>query len=112
MSYYYMKWDEYNSQLSLAFNELRSKEDYVDVTLCCEGRKIRAHKIMLSAFSSYFRDIFQENPTPHPVIILKNVKYDVLLAIVDFIYRVCTFDTLMNAKTAELRFTSNEIYYL
>lgn len=94
MSRYYMKWDEYSKHLSSVFLNLRTKEDLVDVTLCAEGRKIRGHKILLSAFSPYFQEIFQENPTPHPIIIFKNVKYDVLLSIVDFIYQVnflCNF---------------------
>lgn len=84
-----LRWNDYNRHISLAFDSLRSQEDLVDVTLSCEGRKIRAHKILLSACSSYFRDIFKENPCQHPVIIFKNVKFDDLTAIIEFMYQVC-----------------------
>lgn len=57
------------------------------MTLSCEGRKIRAHKVLLSACSSYFKDIFKENPCQHPVIIFRNVKYDDLLSIVVYMYQ-------------------------
>jgi len=38
---------------------LRSDEELVDVTLSCEGKRIRAHKMLLSACSTYFRDLFK-----------------------------------------------------
>lgn len=57
------------------------------MTLSCEGRKIRAHKVLLSACSTYFKEIFKENPCQHPVIIFKNVKYDDLLSIVVYMYQ-------------------------
>lgn len=82
-----LKWTNYTSHITNAFDSLRSKEDFCDVTLSCEGRKIRAHKVLLSACSTYFKEIFKENPCPHPVIIFKNVKYDDLLAIVVYMYQ-------------------------
>lgn len=82
-----LRWNNYLRHITLAFDSLRSQEDLVDVTLSCEGRKIRAHKVLLSACSSYFRDIFKENPCQHPVIIFKNVKYEDLQAIIEFMYQ-------------------------
>jgi hypothetical protein len=38
---------------------LRGDKDLVDVTLSCEGRKIPAHKMLLSACSSYFKGLFK-----------------------------------------------------
>lgn len=31
----------------------------MDVTLSCEGRKILAHKMLLSACSTYFKNVFK-----------------------------------------------------
>jgi hypothetical protein len=45
--------------ITCAFDSLRSDEDLVDVTLSCEGKRIRAHKMLLSACSTYFRDLFK-----------------------------------------------------
>lgn len=43
---------------------LRSDEELVDVTLSCEGKRIRAHKMLLSACSTYFRDLFKVTMLP------------------------------------------------
>ncbi|CAB3365385.1 Hypothetical predicted protein [Cloeon dipterum] len=42
--------------------------------------------MLLSACSSYFKDLFKENPCQHPVIIFRNVTHDDLMALVDFMY--------------------------
>lgn len=82
-----LRWNNYLHHITDAFDSLREDENLVDVTLCCEGRKIKAHKMLLSACSSYFRDIFKDNPCQHPVIVFHNVRYDDLVALVSFMYR-------------------------
>ncbi|XP_039762680.1 protein abrupt-like isoform X2 [Pararge aegeria] len=42
--------------------------------------------MLLSACSSYFRQIFKENPCQHPVIIFRNFKFEDLNAIINFMY--------------------------
>ena len=42
-----------------ALGNLKLDEDFVDVTLSCEGKTIKAHKVILSACSDYFRDVFR-----------------------------------------------------
>ncbi|XP_055711103.1 transcription factor GAGA isoform X1 [Phlebotomus papatasi] len=84
---FFLRWNNYVNHLTYAFDSLRSQEDLVDVTLSCEGRKIRAHKVILSACSTYFREVFQENPCQHPVIVFKNVRFEDLSAIIEFIYQ-------------------------
>lgn len=82
-----LRWNNYLKHITCAFDTLRTDEDLVDVTLSCEGKRIRAHKMLLSACSTYFRDLFKENPCQHPVIIFRNVKFDDLAALVDFMYQ-------------------------
>ncbi|KAK0172130.1 hypothetical protein PV328_005488 [Microctonus aethiopoides] len=82
-----LRWNNYLKHITCAFDTLRSDEDLVDVTLSCEGKRIRAHKMLLSACSTYFRDLFKENPCQHPVIIFRNVKFDDLAALIDFMYQ-------------------------
>ncbi|XP_052865638.1 protein abrupt-like [Anopheles cruzii] len=84
---YSLRWNDYTSYITGAFDALRYEEDLVDVTLFCEGRKIRAHKVLLSACSTYFKEIFKENPSQHPVIIFKNVKFTDLMSLVEFMYQ-------------------------
>ncbi|XP_065335049.1 protein tramtrack, beta isoform-like isoform X3 [Cloeon dipterum] len=83
---YSLRWNNYVRHMTSAFESLRSDKDLIDVTLSCEGKKIPAHKMLLSACSSYFKDLFKENPCQHPVIIFRNVTHDDLMALVDFMY--------------------------
>ena len=46
-------------------------ESLVDVTLSCEGQSLKAHKLVLSACSPYFKALFQEHVENHPIVILK-----------------------------------------
>uniref|UniRef100_A0A1Y1LGZ7 BTB domain-containing protein n=1 Tax=Photinus pyralis TaxID=7054 RepID=A0A1Y1LGZ7_PHOPY len=82
-----LKWNNFQTTLINAFGSLQNTEDLTDVTLTCEGFKIKAHKIILSACSPYFRSIFKENPCPHPVVILKDVSYQDLIAVLNFMYQ-------------------------
>jgi len=103
---YSLHWNNYVRQITEAFDTLRNDVDFVDVTLSCEGRKIKAHKMLLSACSVYFRDIFKDNPCQHPVIVFRDVKYKDLSAIVDFMYKgevnVCQDQLESFIRTAEL----------
>nr|XP_018903883.1 PREDICTED: protein bric-a-brac 2-like [Bemisia tabaci] len=82
-----LRWNNYLRHITGAFDSLRTDSDLVDVTLSCEGKKIKAHKMLLSACSSYFKDLFKDNPCQHPVIIFRNVKFDDLDALVNFMYQ-------------------------
>ena len=42
-----------------AFESLLDQEDFVDVTLGVEGKKLSAHKMLLSACSPYFRELLK-----------------------------------------------------
>ncbi|XP_050307593.1 modifier of mdg4-like [Anthonomus grandis grandis] len=81
-----LKWTKFQTSILNAFESLQSSEDLADVTLTCEGISVRAHKFILSACSPYFRTIFKENPCSHPIVILKDVQYVDLIAIVNFMY--------------------------
>ncbi|GBP71635.1 hypothetical protein EVAR_53118_1 [Eumeta japonica] len=81
-----LRWNNYVSHVTDAFNILRLENDLVDVTLCCDGGKIKAHKVLLSVCSAYFRQVFKETPCQHPVIVFKNVRFDDLNAIINFMY--------------------------
>lgn len=84
-----LKWHSHPQHLANSFNVLRSEDEFLtDVTLCTDGNKrLRAHKIILSVCSTYFRETFMDNPCKHPVVIFKNVKFEDLANIVEFMYR-------------------------
>ncbi|KAJ6640649.1 Protein bric-a-brac 1 [Pseudolycoriella hygida] len=82
-----LRWNNYQSNLTSVFDQLLQNESFVDVTLVCDGHSIKAHKIVLSACSPYFQDLFFENPCKHPVIIMLDIKWPVLKAAIDFMYK-------------------------
>lgn len=82
-----LKWDNHNINLMTGFDQFLSKEVLVDVTIACEGLSLKAHKIVLSACSPFFQTLFLENPCMHPIIIMKDVKYAEMKALLDFIYK-------------------------
>lgn len=82
-----LKWDKYQSNLTNIFEQLLQSESFVDVTLACDGRVIKAHKIILSACSPYFQSLFVDNPCEHPTIILRDVEWGELKAAIEFMYK-------------------------
>ncbi|XP_065201840.1 broad-complex core protein-like isoform X1 [Planococcus citri] len=82
-----LRWNNYQSNMVSELDSLRSDKDLVDVTLSCEGHLLKAHKVILSACSSYFRNVFKDNPCKHPVVILKDVNHEDVEALLNFVYQ-------------------------
>lgn len=82
-----LKWNSYQTNLSKEFDDLLQNESFVDVTLACDGHSVKAHKMVLSACSPYFQALFFDNPCQHPIIIMKEVKWPELKAVVEYMYR-------------------------
>ena len=68
-----LRWNNYQSHLVTAFESLLEEKDFVDVTLGVEGRKLPAHKMLLSACSPYFRDLLKVSHKSN-IIGLNNIK--------------------------------------
>lgn len=84
---YCLRWNNYTSNLTNVFDQLLHTESFVDVTLACDGKSIKAHKMVLSACSPYFQSLFFENPCQHPIVILRDVKWTELKSVVEFMYK-------------------------
>ena len=83
-----LQWNEFQNIVVGAFEDLRNDGDLTDVTLACEdGKQIETHKIILAAASPFFLDILKRNKHPHPLIYMKGVKSENLVAMVEFFYR-------------------------
>ena len=81
-----LRWNDFESQLSGSFKEIRESKDFFDVTLVSDDRQLEAHKVIISACSPFFRDILRRNPHQHPLLYLKGVKHRELESVLDFIY--------------------------
>jgi len=81
-----LRWNDFESNISVAFRELREDKDFFDVTLACDDDQIQAHKVILSACSPFFRQILKRNRHEHPLLYLKGVKYIDLMSVLNFMY--------------------------
>jgi len=81
-----LRWNDFESNISVAFREIREEKDFFDCTLSCGSRQIQAHKLILSACSPFFRSILKQNPHQHPLLYLKGVQFTDLQAVLNFMY--------------------------
>jgi len=86
-----LRWNDFESNVSGAFRDLRQEADFFDVTLGCpDGKSLQAHKVILSACSSTFktmlRDTQRNTNSHHPYIFLRGVSFPDLSAVLDFMY--------------------------
>ncbi|KAB7498522.1 Broad-complex core protein, partial [Armadillidium nasatum] len=83
-----LRWNNFHSSLVSALDGFKNDLDFVDVTLACEGQFLKAHKMLLSACSVFFRDLLKANPCQHPIVILPpEVRFIDLEKMLRFIYQ-------------------------
>jgi len=81
-----LQWKEFQENVRHSYREVRRTGEFADITLACEdGQQIRAHKVILSASSTFFRDLLGSNDHPQPLL-LRGLKGSDLISVVDFIY--------------------------
>lgn len=85
---FYLRLNNHKRFMTGALSELYQNETLVDCTLSAEGKHLRAHRTVLAACSPYFKDIFTEcqSSSQLPVVIIKDMPFADLKAIVDYIY--------------------------
>ncbi|XP_059090105.1 protein tramtrack, beta isoform-like isoform X1 [Tigriopus californicus] len=83
-----LKWNDFESNISSSFKEIRRESEFFDVTLSCDqgNEQVHAHKVILAACSPFFRRVLNKNPHQNPVIYLKGVDFHNLNAILNFMY--------------------------
>ncbi|XP_014483953.1 PREDICTED: protein abrupt [Dinoponera quadriceps] len=82
-----LRWHNFQNTLLSSLPKLLDGGHLTDVTLSAGGRHIHAHRIILSACSYYFKELFKDlNSLQHPVIVLPGMEYANLCALVTFMY--------------------------
>ena len=82
-----LKWNEFQTNVKATYQGLRQTDDYADITLVCEdGQQIKAHRIILSSSSHFFRHMLASLTHSHPLVYMRGVKHQELSNIIDFIY--------------------------
>ena len=82
-----LQWNAFKENAIGSLGSLKDDKDFLDVTLASEdGKQIEAHKVILAMSSPFFENLLKRNKHPHPLIYMRGVKSEDLLAIVDFLY--------------------------
>ena len=81
-----IQWNDFESHISTAFRDLRGDERFFDVTLAFDDGQLQAHKVILSACSSFFSRVLHRIIHEHPLLYLKGVKKAQLVSVLDFMY--------------------------
>ena len=99
-------WNEFGRNAERTIRSLADDSVFSDVTLISEDRRrIKAHKVVLSSCSDFFKDILVETYQDHPLLFLKGIYHSELQAIIQFIYKGATevsqedLDKFMKAAT-------------
>ena len=79
-----LKWNDFEGTVSQAFHQLRTAGEFFDVTLACEDQCVEAHRVILSTCSPIFHNILKLKPHSQPVIFLRGVTHQILMALMDF----------------------------
>jgi len=82
-----LSWDDFGSNIRESFKGFRDEQEYFDVTLACDdGSTIEAHKMILSAGSQLFKNIFRKSKHPSPFVYFKGINRLYLDYVLDFLY--------------------------
>ena len=82
-----LQWNDFKENAIGSLGSLKDDRDFLDVTLASEdGKQVEAHKVILAISSPFFQNLLKRNKHPHPLIYMRGVKSQDLLAIMDFLY--------------------------
>ena len=82
-----LKWNDFETNVSKSFVNLRNETQLFDVTLVGQDqKKVSAHRLVLSACSDFFKNIFYSNSHSHPLLYLDGVNSSEVNLMLDYIY--------------------------
>lgn len=84
----HIKKAQHNLKLANVLNNMLQCGSLVDVTIYCDDGQVSAHKLVLAASSTYFRNLFSRmtNAFHYPIIVLREMPVNDLKTIMQFIY--------------------------
>ena len=83
-----LKWNDFANNVSNYFSKLRQETRLYDVTLVSnDHQQVSAHKLVLSACSEVFSNIFNGNNSPNMMLYLDSVDVKEIIFMLDYIYQ-------------------------
>ncbi|XP_050071863.1 protein abrupt [Anopheles maculipalpis] len=82
-----LRWHNHQASLLSSLPLLLDQSHLTDVTLMAEGQKIKAHRVVLSACSTFFSELFRTlDGAQYPVVVLPGASYHAVAALITFMY--------------------------
>lgn len=82
-----LRWHNHQTSLLSSLPLLLDQSHLTDVTLIAEGRNIKAHRVVLSACSTFFSELFRTLDGPlYPVVVLPGASFPAVVALLTFMY--------------------------
>ncbi len=86
---YNLTWKQHGEEAFKAFVDIRADQNYIDVVIFCDNEKLKAHRVILAACSSYFERLFNAVAEEHSkctVVALTGMDPHLLALALDFMY--------------------------
>ena len=85
---YCLRVDDFGSNFFECLGDLRIDDDLLDVTLVSDDEApIKAHKLVLSVSSLFFRNIFKNNKSNHPILYIRGLTDKDLKNVIEYVYK-------------------------
>lgn len=88
-----LKWHSYGAHLHTSISTLLRSESFTDITLATvDGRQIAAHRFVLSACSSYIKQLLQtvypgtNSHLPLVIVLPSEINYRILRILIEYMY--------------------------
>ena len=82
-----LKWNDFGTNVSKSFGKLRTEDYLKDVTLVGDDHtQLSAHKLVLSACSEYFKEIFTRNKHANTLLCLEGFSKQDITNVLDYMY--------------------------
>ncbi|XP_015108378.1 zinc finger and BTB domain-containing protein 18.3 [Diachasma alloeum] len=100
---YILQWPGHAASITERFSGLLARQALVDVTLLCQNQELRVHKLVLASCSLYFEEMLEQDLGQEPTIILNDLHFNILKAMIEFMYcgettiAHCHLQSLLNA---------------
>ena len=83
-----LQWQEFKTNATACFRDMREDIDFADVTLSCDDNQlIKCHKVILAAPSPVLRIMLKQNKHSHPLVYMRGIAAKDLTPLADFIYK-------------------------
>lgn len=87
-----ISFETFGNRMVSTMQTLLQEAHCTDVLLSTgyKSQTIRAHRLVLSAFSPYFKDLFAAVPvstSAYPIVLMREISHEMLCTIIDFCYR-------------------------